>query len=527
MSNSSTVSTNNNHFSRTTTFLYLGIIIVSFLYLYNSVFDEKISLNGDNANYYVLGKSLASGQGYSNITAKEKTPHKHFPVGYPLIIATASKVFSSDIVFIKKVNGFLLLSSLVLLFYFLRSITKNNHIPFISVLFCLSNANLLNFAYIMMSEIPFLFFLILSLFIITKINFEKPVKKNWQFFVLILCISFLFHIKTTGIALFLGLAVFLILNKKINYLLVHISGFIILFLPWYLRSKSLGANSHVKSLFLKNPYNPELGTVGITDFIERMASNIERYVAREIPSSTFNYVDGIVYSSPVSTNELILGAFIVAVMALGFYKIKEYRNLLGSYFLFFFGILIIWPKVWFGVRFILPVVPLLFFMFINGISQIIDYLAIKLKLKDQIKYIPIFMVIISFLFIPSYLAPLNKLKQAKKGTYPQNYINYFSLANWINVNTPEGTLVSCRKPTLFYLYSDRYAIQYRKTTNQKEFIEYLEKKGVDYVVLDQLGYSSTKNFLFPAITQNPDRFKLVTYSEQEPITYLYQFVKRK
>ena len=42
------------------------ITAVVFTAVYVSIFDNKIDLNGDNANYYILGKALATGEGYVN-----------------------------------------------------------------------------------------------------------------------------------------------------------------------------------------------------------------------------------------------------------------------------------------------------------------------------------------------------------------------------------------------------------------------------------------------------------------------------
>ena len=54
-------------------FLFFSIVILIFTFskAYNTAFDKKINLGGDNVYYYILGKSLATGQGYTNILNKE------------------------------------------------------------------------------------------------------------------------------------------------------------------------------------------------------------------------------------------------------------------------------------------------------------------------------------------------------------------------------------------------------------------------------------------------------------------------
>jgi len=72
--------------------LYIPILIFTFFHVYGNIFDHKIDLGGDNAYYYILGNSIASGQGYTNIETKNKIANTHFPPGYPLIISRGFKI---------------------------------------------------------------------------------------------------------------------------------------------------------------------------------------------------------------------------------------------------------------------------------------------------------------------------------------------------------------------------------------------------------------------------------------------------
>ncbi|MFT6028263.1 MAG: hypothetical protein ACI8P5_002546, partial [Bacteroidia bacterium] len=61
----------------------LVILSVSFLWVFNYTFDQSISHHGDNATYYLLGESIASGNGYTNVYSPKATNATHFPPGYP------------------------------------------------------------------------------------------------------------------------------------------------------------------------------------------------------------------------------------------------------------------------------------------------------------------------------------------------------------------------------------------------------------------------------------------------------------
>lgn len=81
-------------------FLLTGL----FLLVYTAVFDSKIDLGGDNAGYYILGKALNTGAGYTDIHLPEQTPANHFPPGYPALLALFMFV-SDSFVFLKLMNG--------------------------------------------------------------------------------------------------------------------------------------------------------------------------------------------------------------------------------------------------------------------------------------------------------------------------------------------------------------------------------------------------------------------------------------
>ncbi len=502
-------------------YVYGAILLLTFFNIYSKVFDEKVDLNGDNVSYYILGQSIATGQGYSNIFSNQQA-HNHFPPGYPAIIGVVSKLFSNDINFIKEVNGFFLLLSIGLVFLIVYQLVKNYHVAFIVALFSLLNYHLLRYSVIMMSEVPFLFFSILTLYLLIKTDFSKALQKNWIFFVLILVLAATYHIRSTGLALFGGIALFLLIKKNWKYAGTLVGGFVLLVLPWYIRSKNLGGNSYMKQLTRKNPYRAELGQMEFSDWLDRIWNNFERYITREIPYGTFNWFDAPDYNAPLSSGDWFLGLLILGIMLFGLFRIKKYMLLLLFYLGASFAILMIWPDVWFGVRFLVPLVPILFFLFINGILEMVKLIAtnaLKLKQTDTIALIT---PLVFLLFIGSFLAPLDQLKAMAKAPYQQNYQNYFQLGRWVKINGAPNAITACRKGQLFYLYSNTPTTRYKDTQNAEELIQDLIDKNTTYVVIDQLGYSSTARYLVPAVQKYPTKFKMVQHLKN-PDTYLMEF----
>lgn len=124
------------------------------------------------------------------------------------------------------------------------------------------------------------------------------------------------------------------------------------------------------------------------------------------------------------------------------------------------------------------------------------------------------------------LFPLNTLAARSKAPYPAAYRNYFQIAATLRANTPEKTIIACRKSGLFYVMGARKVVGYRFSLDPLEVIQGLVDDRVDYVIVDQLGYSSTSRYLVPAIQRHPALFNN-RLTLPNPNTYLLQFDRNK
>jgi hypothetical protein len=95
------------------------------------------------------------------------------------------------------------------------------------------------------------------------------------------------------------------------------------------------------------------------------------------------------------------------------------------------------------------------------------------------------------------------------------------MGEWLRRNESPDVVVSCGKPTLFYLYSQTYTVRYAFEQDPALLIQDLEKEQVDYVVIDQV-YPNTIRYLLPALRAYPDRFEQI-YHLGNPDTFLLKF----
>ncbi len=360
--------------------IYIIILSIVFLSVYSYTFDEKLDLNGDNAYYYVLGKALSQGEGYVNIASINKGPNNHFPPGYPFIISLFMHL-SDSTTFLKILNGVFLLISLILLYELFKRINSNIKLAFITVFFLTLNAHLLQYGTMMMSEISFVLFSYVCLLMVHQSDFGDDFFKKPSFYLILFTLAASYYIRSTGLALFGGIFLYLLLRKKWKVALSLMAGFVILALPWIIRGQQLGGSSYLEPLVMVNPYRPELGNADLAGYITRFLSNIGRYVTREIPNSSFPFIQ-VNYVTPLSLVEWILGIALLAISFYGFYKLWQKGLLFACYLLATFGILLLWPEVWRGVRFVLPVMPILLFSILTGIYFLVGNFYPPLKLNS-------------------------------------------------------------------------------------------------------------------------------------------------
>jgi 4-amino-4-deoxy-L-arabinose transferase-like glycosyltransferase len=498
------------------TWFTIILITLGFLFTYQYIFDSKIDLNGDNASYYILGKALNAGEGFVNVNSIHKTPNNHFPPGYPVIISLIM-VFSSSFTAIKLVNGLFLLGSLVLSYFLIMKFTPNKWIAWITIIFLLTNSHILRYGTIMMSEIPFIFFTLLALTLFLK-TYDPGKEKSIIYYLLaFIFLMIAFYLRTLGIAL---LAAFLFMmlkdiRNKWKYMLAYGGGFVLLFLPWLARSNRLGGNSYLSQLVMVNPYRPENGKIGISDLFGRLFNNVERYITREIPDALFPFKE-FNYREEIGTMEWIPGILIIALIIIGIWKLPRFRWLAIIYFATTFFILLLWPDVWVGIRFVLPLVPLLIMAMLSGLQWLLTLLSGILNFK---KAIPLWPVILVLYF---NISEIQFLRMKSLAGYESKWNNYFNLAKSFQKQGAKDLVVSCRKPSLFYLYSETYTTNYKYTPDAEELIADLRKRKADFVILDQLGYSSTFRYLYPAIQNKPEYFEVIAKLEN-PDTYLLKF----
>ena len=498
-------------------YLYASLLILLFAFVYTAILDDKVEIVGDNAAYYILGKALYEGAGYAYINVPEAPPATLWPPGYPTLIALTMMLWSSDFVAVKLANGIVFMLALVAAFFLFRRISGNVHLAFVAAVAMLCNGHLLRSSTLIMSETLFLLCAVLVLLVGACIAESEEDFRRPQIYLLVLCLIAAFYVRTVGIFLFGSVCLILVWQRQWKYLAFTAMCYGLAILPWYLRGRNIdGGSAYISAWMRVNPYQPELGTVGLNDLLSRFLTNVQRYISVEIPDGLFYYIVNNDESVRQATTTSVLSGIIIVLLAgYGFYALKRSRLLVVAYAGAVGGVLLIWPEAWTGTRFLQPLIPLLLLGISNGLWTLLRFLLHRVA---AVRYAhPLLLAPLLFIYYEDveYLHNL-----AKRGVYPQSWLNYFAAARWVGEHTPKDSIIACRKPNMFYLYANRRTVSYAFTPDAAELIADLEHKQVDYVVTESLGFTSTWRYLIPAIQQQTEQFVVIHIWDRPPTRLL-------
>ena len=469
------------------------------------LFDANLSLSGDNANFINLGRSLAGGLGLvETIGGGDPIPHTKYPFGFPLLLAGVEIAFPGNLIALKGLVVLLYAISIPLTYLLIRCFAGAPMALGVSAL-CLVSPPLLDFSHQVMSEIPFLTFSLLALFLLHRAhNAESPIA---HLALATLAIIAAYYIRSAGILLVGTGVLFFVLNKKWKEAGIIAGGCFLLALPWQIRTAALGGNDYIRQLLSINPYRPERGPLTFPTLIERLIDNFEAYGLHVIPRifvPSFGEVTlfiGLVFSGS------ILYALIAGLMK---------RHLLAVYLTCYLGLHMLWPQVWADTRFLVPAIPILFYAALTSVDELLGLLAKAVK-KSASRAGP---VLFCLFLLGSNLFATNDLAD-RIGRFPPNWDNYFAAGEWIKNNADPHVKIACRKPFLMNAVSNRKTSGY-PWKGPDQIVADFEKNGIAIVVIDQLGFRSTPEFLVPAVQARADRFEVI-HVIPNPDTYILSF----
>ena len=307
--------------------------------------------------------------------------------------------------------------------------------------------------------------------------------------------------RSAGLPLVLALFAWLGLRRRWRALAVTGVALGLPMLAWWLRGRGAGVAEYGTEFWMVNPYDPSLGTIGIAGLIPRISENLTAYVFQHIPAGV---VGG---GGPgLSAMGVLLTGLAVAGWAL------TARRRLGPVELFtplYAGLILVWPAVWGGDRFALPLFPILFVYAAIAIARATARLP-----ELAARAVPAIALVA--LVLPAGVNQLESNRQgaacdrvaAERGPWacygPQ--VGYFiEAAGWSGPGLPDGSAVLSRKPRHFYLQSGHPSRAFPFVEDVDAHLALADALGARYVLLDQWDGLAARH-VGAAIRQRPGAF---------------------
>ena len=498
-----------------------GLLLVQ-LFLSLTSFTSAPHTGGDNAGYLGLAHSLAERGTYQDLYDPAEPPHTKYPPVFPGILAGAILLGANGWTAFKALSVLFVTLSVLLSFLWVRE-RRGAHFAFgVALLLALSSAFLSASRWIL-SDPSFLFLTILSLWAFHRgaageggeaVEAAAPRAppsagvRRWMvagptLWTVIGCSAAIlaYFTRSAGIPLVIAAAVWLGLRRQWRILGGFVGVFVALAALWWLRGRGAGVDGYVSEFWLVNPYEPAEGRVGVADLVKRVVQNLWGYAGTHIPGG----ITGV-RALPIGIAGLLLTGFALVGWGL---RARRRATVAELFFPLYFGLILLWPVVWSGDRFALPLYPLLLFY---GAE------ALLLGARRLHPALPTLSVLLAAVFLgaPALRSWSGSMREAgacrprlsMEGPYACHappVRQFVESARWSGENLPEGSVVFSRKPRIFFLLSGVRSQMYPLSADPELFLSEAVSSGARYLVLDHLDRLGS-SYLVPIIQERPELF---------------------
>lgn len=459
---------------------------------------------GDNAAYLSLAHSLVSGKGYTELWDPALPPHTKYPPLFPLALGAMMLAGASTWVAFKLFAAVSVGAAVLLIFVWAARRVGELAAAAIAVLTLLSGGWLEAGRWIL-SEPLFLVLTFLALWALEgpgrtgEAEEEGPAGiwgsgRGW------LAVGgaaalLAFFTRSAGLPLVLAALVALLLARRFRAAALFAVCFGIAGGLWLLRARIGGAGAYQSEFWMVNPYQPELGTIGWLDLPARVWANLQLYVGTVLPGEWWPSVAG--------PARVMLGILLAGPAVWGWAAHLRRPSAAELFLPLYLGLILIWPEVWSGDRFALPLYPL---VLVYGGETI--FRAAR-RVGEPVAFAALAAAFLAMAAptLPRWAAlagESSRCRRAARGADPivcdgVAFQEFRYAAAWAGQNLPAGSVVLNRKPRIHYLLGGPPGRTFPFTRDPAVFLAEADRVGARYVLLDHVDGLSF--FYIPAVIQ--------------------------
>ena len=472
-------------------------------------FDRLLSVIGDNAEFAILGRALARGQGFRYINHPDLRAGTKYPPGFPLMLAGWAGIFGESVMAMKTLVLVTYVAMVAMTFVVARGFIDDVNAVLAALLVATSSV-VAAYSHQILSDMPYTFFSLLAIYLVVRGQRDR--RMLWAG--IAMCV-WVYFVRTVGASLILAALVFLVMKHRRREALVLLACFLMASGLWALRNYTAAGEGsrYLKVLLTANPYDPDKGMVTFVGLLGRAWINLKGYLGHMMPLNLFPSLVRYAAAAGGSPLRSLVSVLVVVFVCVGGHSLRKHTVMVNLYLLAYFAIYLAWPDVWLSERFMVPIAPLAAILLLAGLRHIFKYFEVRRRVA----------LIVSAALVLSNLLTLAGHFSRPRG-YTPGWHNYLAAAAWLGSNSSEDALVVCRKPFLFYLFSNRKTVGYPFTRDLEVMTDYLAETRPDYIVMENYGagVSFTEVYLAPVLNQMLAYIQEV-YTTEEPENRLFRF----
>ena len=485
----------------------LGALVLVHVALALLVLEPAPHTGGDNAGYLTLARSLLEHHNYRDYYDPRAPLHTQYPPVFPLILAIAITLGMKPWLDFKLLT--IAFSAVAVAFSFLWIRRHGRPELAVGVATVLTLApGVLNQSHWELSDVPFWAFTMLAIWAWQRL----PQGMRLRFFVAVIATTLAYFTRSAGLPLLIAAGGWLAWRRRWSQLAVFAAVIVPLAFLWWLRAKSQGGVDYVSQFWSLDPYNPALGRMHFADLFARMKDNGAHYLTRHLPVLLFG-TEGLL---PVSIVIVALGVY-------GWAMRLKHASISELFLPLYIGLLLVWPAVWSGERFLLPALP--FILFYAGdalvrLTRIASRNAVRVSGAVALALLIILGVPATGQAVHVGMECVGLYRAGDEyACLPDQYKDYYHVAEIAPRILPRGSVVLSRKARSFYVISGLPGHQVPLSNDPQEFFKLVDQTHARYVVFDYLDAVS-QVYLAPVLLKNPDAFCVMFgLGEERPVLF--------
>ncbi len=523
----------------------MAIAVLVHVAMASMSWSSRIHSGGDNAAYVSLANALAQGGSYVETWSPGTPDHAKYPPMYPAVLAAMILLGAKSWTAFKALSMVFTALATAFCFLWVRRM-HGAHVALVAAVLLGASPAVQEYAKWILADPLFLALTLASLWLLTPAGNTPPAETRARpgrrrahraepglplrrLAVGLLLVVAAYFTRSAGLPLVVAVLMWLALKRRWVPLVAFGVVFAAVALPWQLR----GGDEYISEFWLLNPYDPDMGRAGLIDLVSRASENLWVYTVRIVPDALAG-VTGIGGGA--------LGIALGGLAAVGW--LRRMGRGIGAadlFFVLYAGLILLWPPVWSGDRFALPLLPLILLYAGESAAAVVGRLRQGNPRSPPVRTragsawllsVPMVLLIPQGLAwgqsrtVGRACAPAVE-QMGPLGCYGRGVRDFHAVAHWAGQQLPAGAVVFTRKPRMFHVFSGLASVTYPFSRDTDLLVAQADSLGVGYVVRDQWG-SSAATSVDPVLRAHPGRFCVLAQlsaGSDAPVTSVIQILR--